>query len=86
MTLIDPSDPHRVYKELAILKAHCKLQVLGMKHSSLSMTDLVEKGEKLGLERYPNSKGGLRKLITAIESRLEQLLAAEIKEINNDQN
>jgi hypothetical protein len=86
MTLIDPNDPHWIYKQLAILKAHCKLQVLGMKHSSLTMTDLVEKGHKLGLPLHKPSKLGLRKLITDIESRLEQLLAAEIKEINNDQN
>lgn len=82
--MIDPNDPHWEYRQLATLKAHCKLQVLGMKHSSLSMTDLVEKGQKLGLERYPNSKAGLRKLISAIESKLEQLISAEIKEINND--
>ncbi len=73
------------YRQLAILKAHAKLQVLGMKHSSLSMTDLVEKGNKLGLPLRKNSKTGLRQLIADIESKLEQLLATEIKEINNDQ-
>jgi hypothetical protein len=82
--VIDPTDKDWEYRQLAILKAHCKLQVLGMKHSSLTMTDLVEKGHKLGLPLHKPSKLGLRKLITDIELRLEQLLAAEIKEINND--
>jgi RNA polymerase-interacting CarD/CdnL/TRCF family regulator len=82
--VIDPTDKDWEYRQLAILKAHCKLQVLGMKHSSLTMTDLVEKGHKLGLPLHKPSRAGLRKLITDIELRLEQLLAAEIKEINND--
>ena len=83
-TVVDPAD-HRV--QLAILRLHARLHSIGMKHSQLTMTDLVEKGEKLFGTRYPRTRAGMVALANHCTSVITELTEAQIKkDITDDKN
>lgn len=68
-TVVDPADP-RV--QLAILRLHARLHGIGMKHSQLTMADLVEKGEKLLDKKFPRSKKGMLEMAEHITEILKE--------------
>ena len=81
---IDPSSPHF---QFAILRTHARLHAVGMKHSQLTMTDLVEKGEKLFGTRYPRTRAGMEALANHCTRAIAELTEAQIKkDITDDKN
>lgn len=77
----DPASPHF---QIAILRLHARLHSVGMKHSQLTMTDLVEKGEKLFGKKFPRTRAGMAALADHCTDIIDE--AKIKKDITDDKN
>ena len=75
-TITNPKD---TVIQAIFLKGHLKLMSLGMKHSSLTQTDVLNKAAQITGKSYKKGKKGLE---TALKDIVELIDAANAKPVN----